>query len=68
MFPSDAVHPTLSEFLQHQGVPLSARATNGFLLRARAGSLRFRPGFLEALDAHYEHMRSASDSRQPSML
>jgi DNA (cytosine-5)-methyltransferase 1 len=68
MFPSDAVHPTLSEFLQHQGAPLSARATNGFLQRARAGSLRFRPGFLEALDAHYDHMRSASDSRQPSLL
>lgn len=68
MFPSDAVHPTLSEFLQHQGAPLSARATNGFLHRARAGSLRFRPGFLEALDAHYETMLSVADSRQPSLL
>ncbi len=68
MFPSDAVHPTLAEFLQHEGAPLSARATNGFLQRARAGSLRFRPGFLEALDAHHDYMVDAAGSRQPSLL
>ncbi|MCZ4520087.1 DNA (cytosine-5-)-methyltransferase [Rhodococcus ruber] len=35
---------------------LSARATAGFLKRARAGSLRFAPGFLDDLDAHLERM------------
>jgi DNA (cytosine-5)-methyltransferase 1 len=32
--------------------PLSARATKGFLERAEAGSLRFVPGFLDAVRAH----------------
>lgn len=68
MFPVDEVHPSLSEFLQHDGTPLSARATNGFLKRARAGSLRFRPGFLESLDAHHEYMRASAESSQPTLL
>lgn len=68
MFPSGLVHPSLSEFLQHEGAPLSARATTGFLQRARAGSLRFRPGFLEALDAHRSYMLSSTDEQQPLLL
>ncbi len=68
MFPSNAVHPTLAEFLQHEGALLSARATNGFLSRARAGSLRFRPGFLEALDAHRDYMLASANTVQPSLL
>lgn len=67
MFPRDIVHPTLAEFLRHGGTPLSARATNGFLQRARAGSLRFRPGFLDALDAHY-HSMLAAGGRLPSLV
>ncbi|MDV7990476.1 DNA (cytosine-5-)-methyltransferase [Rhodococcus sp. IEGM 1374] len=35
---------------------LSARATAGFLKRARTGNLRFAPGFLDDLDAHLERM------------
>lgn len=35
---------------------LSARATAGFLKRARAGNLRFADGFLDDLDAHLERM------------
>ncbi|OZC74799.1 DNA (cytosine-5-)-methyltransferase [Rhodococcus sp. 06-418-5] len=35
---------------------LSARATAGFLKRARAGNLRFVDGFLDDLDAHLERM------------
>ena len=40
---------------------LSARATAGFLKRARAGSLRFAPGFLDDLDAHLERMGGYAD-------
>lgn len=68
MFPRGLVHPPLSEFLQHEGTPLSVRATGGFLQRARAGSLRFRPGFLEALDAHRSNMLSSMSEQQASLL
>jgi DNA (cytosine-5)-methyltransferase 1 len=68
MFPRDLAHPTLAEFLEHDGTLLSARATSGFLQRARAGSLRFRPGFLDALDAHRDLMLAAADGNQPSLL
>jgi DNA (cytosine-5)-methyltransferase 1 len=67
-FPVADPHPSLVDFLTHDGSPLSARATSGFLSRARAGSLRFQSGFLEALDAHHERMTSASGELQPSML
>lgn len=67
-FPVANPHPSLADFLQHDGAPLSARATSGFLSRARAGSLRFQNGFLEALDAHYDRMISASGAVQPSLL
>ena len=68
MFPRDLVHPTLAEFLEHDGTLLSARATSGFLQRARAGSLRFRPGFLDALEAHRDVMLAAVEGPQPSLL
>jgi len=42
----------LAEFLQFGLTPLSERATAGFLSRTRAGTLRFQPGFLEAVEAH----------------
>lgn len=67
-FPVAVAHPSLADFLEHEGTPLSARATLGFLSRARAGSLRFQSGFLDALDAHYERMAAASTSLQPSLL
>lgn len=35
---------------------LSARATAGFLRRARSGNLRFLPGFLEDVENHLERM------------
>lgn len=68
MFPSELGHPPLSEFLEYRGAPLSARATRGFLLRARAGSLRFRPGFLEALDAHHSRMVASTHELQAALL
>ena len=67
-FPVAIAHPSLADFLEHDGAPLSARATSGFLSRARAGSLRFQNGFLEALDEHYERMIADSAQLQPSLL
>lgn len=46
----------LAEFLRYPTVPLSERATAGFLHRARASCLRFADGFLEAVAAHLETM------------
>ena len=44
----------LSDFLNYPTVPLSPRATRGFLGRAEAGTLRFPPGFLEDVASHLE--------------
>lgn len=44
----------LAEFLKSPTKPLSTRAAAGFLERANRGSLRFPPGFLEALRRHLE--------------
>jgi DNA (cytosine-5)-methyltransferase 1 len=40
----------------HDTKPLSARATAGFLRRARAGGLRFLPGFLDGVADHLRTM------------
>lgn len=50
----------LLEFLQFEPKMLSERATAGFLKRARASRLRFREGFLDAVDAHLDVMRSTA--------
>jgi DNA (cytosine-5)-methyltransferase 1 len=42
----------IQDFLQFPPKLLSARACNGFLLRAEKGNLRFVPGFLDAVRAH----------------
>ena len=44
----------LSDFLRFPTRPLSARATSGFLRRARASRLHFEPGFLEDTAHHLE--------------
>jgi DNA (cytosine-5)-methyltransferase 1 len=49
----------LSAFLRHPLAPLSHKAAEGFLARARGGSLRFEPGFLDAVARHVERMRRA---------
>lgn len=56
-FPVWLGRPPLHEFLQFEGVPLSVRATAGFLSRAEASSLRFVSGFLDAVRAHLAKMR-----------
>lgn len=45
----------LEGYLQNTKL-LSARAADGFLRRARSGSLRFVPGFLEDVEAHAARM------------
>lgn len=57
-FPVWKQREPLHEFLRHQGSSLSVRATVGFLSRAEASSLRFVPGFLDAVRTHLEHMRT----------
>ncbi len=54
---ADYLH--LKEFLQFPTTPLSARATSGFLSRARKGGLRFQAGFLDAVEAHLAIMQGA---------
>jgi DNA (cytosine-5)-methyltransferase 1 len=49
----------LAEFLEFPTTPLSARATAGFLRRARQGRLRFPDGFLDDLERHRTRMASA---------
>ncbi len=51
-FPIRARRDHLLEFLKYPLSPLSARATEGFLRRAKASSLRFADGFLDDVDAH----------------
>lgn len=57
-FPVWAKREPLHRFLKYPGTPLSARATAGFLSRAEASTLRFAPGFLDALHLHLDAMRS----------
>src|SRR5262249_31870287 len=47
-FPVWKERKPLHKFLNHDGTLLSARASAGFLGRAKASTLRFAPGFLEA--------------------
>ena len=57
-FPEWSKRPPLHEFLRHEGMPLSVRATAGFLSRAEASSLRFVPGFLDAVRGHLRRMQT----------
>jgi DNA (cytosine-5)-methyltransferase 1 len=47
----------LADFLAYDVAPLSARATEGFLRRARESTLRFAPGFLDDVAAHLARAR-----------
>ena len=48
----------IESFLCDPVKPLSAKATRGFLSRARRGRLRFADGFLDALDEHLDTVES----------
>jgi DNA (cytosine-5)-methyltransferase 1 len=46
----------LNHFLRYPTKLLSAKATAGFTSRAKRGSLRFAPGFLEACERHFRRV------------
>ena len=58
-FPDFKARQPLHEFLRYEGALRSVRATAGFLARAEASSLRFVPGFLDAVRAHLDFVRRA---------
>lgn len=55
-YPERRERPPLHVFLQRPGDLLSARATRGFLSRTERGSLRFVPGFIDAVRTHLARM------------
>ncbi|WP_333831970.1 DNA cytosine methyltransferase [Rubrimonas sp.] len=57
-FPERRAREPLHAFLRHPGAPLSARATRGFLARTERSTLRFAPGFLDALRGHLARMEA----------
>jgi DNA (cytosine-5)-methyltransferase 1 len=56
----------LHEFLRFPTKPLSARAAEGFRARTRTSSLRFRPEFLAAVDAHIRRVSDAQRREAPT--
>jgi DNA (cytosine-5)-methyltransferase 1 len=50
---------TLHKFLRYRPDLLSVKGAAGFLSRARSGSLRFPPGFIDAVEAHLRRMESS---------
>lgn len=67
-FPLWTPRPKLHEFLEHPGMPLSVRATSGFLSRAEASSLRFVPGFLDAVRRHLLQMSRVQSDELASAI
>jgi DNA (cytosine-5)-methyltransferase 1 len=60
-WPSDVPQQPLSSFLQGPMKPLSARATNGFLNRARScTNVSYAPHFLDSLQRHKDAQASIS--------
>ena len=55
-FPVRRRTPSLREFLRFPRQPLSHRAANGFLSRARVGSLRFEPAFIADVERYVERV------------
>jgi DNA (cytosine-5)-methyltransferase 1 len=65
-WPGDDERPHLLDFLEHDGTPLSARATAGFLERTSRSSLRFPDAFLKDVADHLERVQKSK--RQLSLL
>ncbi len=53
-------HEPITEFLQERLKPLSLRALDGYLHRARSGHKKFPPGFLKALEKQAGHRAEAA--------
>jgi DNA (cytosine-5)-methyltransferase 1 len=60
VWPAREPYEHLLDFLEYEVAPLSARATEGFLRRARKSTLRFAPGFLEDVEAHLDRARESA--------
>jgi len=62
--------PPLDAFLTDAlgQMPLSLKATSGFLSRTRRAKLRFAPGFIAAVERHELHMKQWSASTRQSEL
>lgn len=58
-YPQWRARPPLTDFLKHDGKPLSARATRGFLSRTERAVLRFADGFQDRLREHLYRMEAA---------
>lgn len=58
-YPKHASEKHLHEFLREPHAPLSRRAIAGFLERTGRASLRFPPGFIDAMKKHRERMERA---------
>ena len=54
--------PNLEKFLEHLPVPLSVKATAGFLSRTRVATLRFADGFIEGVERYLEQAREREGS------
>jgi DNA (cytosine-5)-methyltransferase 1 len=62
-WPRRVAQTDLGTFLKWPGQPLSIRATAGFLKRTDRASLRFPPGFLDALRVHLEQSQARERTR-----
>jgi DNA (cytosine-5)-methyltransferase 1 len=60
MYPVWKKRSPLHKFLRYDGLALSVRGTAGFLSRAEKSSLRFVPGFLDAVRGHLLAMERAA--------
>lgn len=58
-FPVRRRSVTLHKYLRYRPDLLSVKGAAGFLSRARSGSLRFPPGFLDAVEAHLRRMEAS---------
>jgi DNA (cytosine-5)-methyltransferase 1 len=66
MHPAWEKRRPLHKFLRYDGTPLSVRAAAGFLSRTGMSSLRFPPGFLDAVRAHLYAMEHPTTRRRPA--
>jgi DNA (cytosine-5)-methyltransferase 1 len=57
-WPIHVPRESIISFLKHRTTPLSFRAADGFLKRARASALRFEDGFLDDVEHHARRMKS----------
>ncbi len=62
-YPKWEARPALAQFLRHDGKPLSARATRGFLSRTERAKLRFANGFQDRLREHLLRMDAVENAK-----